>query len=233
MDNRDIVEQFFYELWMKENLEVIPQVCSEQVILHGLVKNTIGAFGKKQIAESWFSAFPKRDAKIIDVKETKKDIVSVKWSSVSVHEKLFCNLMPTNKEVAYHGTCFYLMRESKIIEYYAASNVIEVLVEEGALPLLFLDEKNTKEKKSPIPNIKINNQFLTLREIDCISLWLHRYSAKQIATKLKLSHRTIEDYLSNIKCKLGIKNSSQLFFVLKEEGLLDCLLNYSNSIDLG
>ncbi len=223
MTNTDIVRQFFYELWMEESLETIHHFCAPQVILHGVAKQTMGIAGKKDIAESWFNAFPERKGKILEVEALGKDLASLTWSSISVHENAFCGLAPTNKRVEYYGTCFYLIKEGKIVEYYATSNVTEALVKKGARPFIFSEEKNIDTEN--ISHLKIDGQSLTAREIECISLWLNRYSAKGIALKLKISHRAVEDHFSSIKSKLKIKHSRQLFLKIKEDGLLGCLLN--------
>ena len=51
---------------------------------------------------------------------------------------------------------------------------------------------------------------LTQRELDCIRCLLKGYSAKCIALELKLSKRTIEFYLSNIRDKLHLSKSSEI-----------------------
>ncbi|MCC5016130.1 MULTISPECIES: helix-turn-helix transcriptional regulator [unclassified Legionella] len=56
----------------------------------------------------------------------------------------------------------------------------------------------------------INSLDFTAREKDC-AYWLVRgYSAKQIAAKLGLSFRTIEDYLGNMKIKMNVSSKQAL-----------------------
>ncbi len=51
---------------------------------------------------------------------------------------------------------------------------------------------------------------LTHREIECLQLTVNGYSAKAIAKQLKLSPRTVEEYLKNIKFKFDVSTKQQL-----------------------
>ena len=53
---------------------------------------------------------------------------------------------------------------------------------------------------------------LSIRQHQCIELLIQGYSAKQIATQLNISHRTVEDHLNALKHKLKAKNKSELIF---------------------
>lgn len=72
-------------------------------------------------------------------------------------------------------------------------------------------------------NLEIAEQYsLTMREIDCIELFLEGKSAKTIAGQLNLSPRTIEFYLDNIKGKLDCNNKNELMLKLKKLGIKTC-----------
>jgi len=55
-----------------------------------------------------------------------------------------------------------------------------------------------------------NNTSLSKREAECLSQLVHGKTAKEIAKALKLSPRTVEYFLENIKTKTGIPNKSDL-----------------------
>lgn len=55
---------------------------------------------------------------------------------------------------------------------------------------------------------------LTRRERDVIQLAATGWSNKQIAEKLGISHRTVEDHRSNIMHKLGLKNMTELLITV-------------------
>lgn len=54
------------------------------------------------------------------------------------------------------------------------------------------------------------SQLLTLREQECLYFYVHGKSPREISSILFLSHRTIEQYLQNIKIKLNVINKSEL-----------------------
>lgn len=70
---------------------------------------------------------------------------------------------------------------------------------------------------------KINNVFLlsygghftklTKREAECIALLYHGLNNKLIAKKLNISYRTVEEYFSKIKTKLGCKTRLDIYRV--------------------
>ena len=55
-----------------------------------------------------------------------------------------------------------------------------------------------------------NDVHLSRRERECLRLTGKGYTAKNIGRALKLSHRTVEEYLGNIKVKFGVKSKSEL-----------------------
>ncbi|HEX2548820.1 MAG TPA: LuxR C-terminal-related transcriptional regulator [Gammaproteobacteria bacterium] len=55
-----------------------------------------------------------------------------------------------------------------------------------------------------------NPAALSNRELECLFLQLRGKTAKQMAMVLGLSKRTIEDYLDNIKSKLGCHNKAEV-----------------------
>lgn len=51
---------------------------------------------------------------------------------------------------------------------------------------------------------------LTRREMDCFRLTMKGYTAKKIARELGISHRTVEEYLVNIRKKMGAGSKAEL-----------------------
>jgi len=63
---------------------------------------------------------------------------------------------------------------------------------------------------------------LSNRELECLIWTLKNRSAKQIAKNLKLSYRTVEDYLNNIKSKFSCNTKEEL----KELSLKNPVIKY-------
>lgn len=75
-------------------------------------------------------------------------------------------------------------------------------------------------------NEKVNQHTkvpLTDRELDVLYYLLHGLSQKQVAYKLDLSVRTVEDHVDHIKTKLRCGNKNQLFEFAIHHGLLNIL----------
>lgn len=59
-------------------------------------------------------------------------------------------------------------------------------------------------------NFKINQVELLQRENQCLAGWMLGLTAKQIATLLSLSHRTVESHLKSLKTKLKCQHRSEI-----------------------
>ncbi len=70
---------------------------------------------------------------------------------------------------------------------------------------------------------EFGNQYLTKRELDVLKCVIVGYSAKKIGHILKISSRTVEGYIHNLKTKLGCNNKAQIIFVAMKSGLINQL----------
>lgn len=61
-------------------------------------------------------------------------------------------------------------------------------------------------------------RHLSKRELQCLQLSIRGKSARQAAIEMGISQRTVEEYLNNIKRKMGVKTKAEMI----EIGL--CLL---------
>lgn len=67
------------------------------------------------------------------------------------------------------------------------------------------------------PNLKSNITYLSKRELECLHLTIKGYTAKRIARELGISHRTVEEYLLNIRIKTGASSKSELIEMTIDE----------------
>lgn len=65
---------------------------------------------------------------------------------------------------------------------------------------------------------------ITPQHLKCLSLWFAHYSYRDIAQALRLSHSTVDSYLSAIRIACHVYNKRQLFELLVENNLLEALL---------
>lgn len=63
-------------------------------------------------------------------------------------------------------------------------------------------------------------KYFTCREIECLTLLFKNYSAKQIAQKLGISYRVVEEYISNMRNKIGAFSTKKMCAMLGNNQLL-------------
>ena len=77
-----------------------------------------------------------------------------------------------------------------------------------------LDTKVSIE--SLLSSAVFNGHYFSKREMECLQYYIKGRTAKQIAKELKLSYRTVQHYLENIKCKMGVSSKSELISKVTE-----------------
>lgn len=91
---------------------------------------------------------------------------------------------------------------SIVIGEHPLANAIVHLTALGLLP----------ENTSPNQSIKLNlgSVYLTPREQKCLEYTIKGHTAKQIAKKLNLSPRTVEEYLNQLKVKFNVGSKQDM-----------------------
>jgi DNA-binding CsgD family transcriptional regulator len=72
---------------------------------------------------------------------------------------------------------------------------------------------------------------LSKRETECLFHLLEGKSNKQVAKLLNISVRTVEDYLNNVKNKLGCFSKEELIFKAIKSGILDSVRENFNALN--
>lgn len=115
--------------------------------------------------------------------------------------------------------CVYFREKSKSLIEQNKHAAIKFDNELHANDFENLDFKDSDSYKSFLKEIKLDKyslqgkytqSMLSSREFECLLLSVKDKTAKQIGRLLSLSPRTVEDYLSNIKNKLGCKSKFEL-----------------------
>jgi DNA-binding CsgD family transcriptional regulator len=79
-------------------------------------------------------------------------------------------------------------------------------------------------------NQPLSSTHLTLREIQCLSLYAHCKSTKEIGSILSISYRTVETHINNMLKKLGCVTKSKLFSLAHKHGCIPLLYQLQNSL---
>ena len=85
---------------------------------------------------------------------------------------------------------------------------------------LFDSNKMSDNKQNQIPNLINNKTYLSKRELECLHLTIKGYTAKRIGRELGISHRTVEEYLLNIRIKTGASSKAELIEMTIDEFIL-------------
>lgn len=128
-----------------------------------------------------------------------------------------------SKMVAYLmelGANSYLLKDTSPEEFKKA---IANVVEEGfyfnkMVSQAMLVGLQGQSKKKPSLG---HNEALTSRELEVLELICQEYTAKEIADKLFISHRTVEGHRKNLIEKLGVKNTAGLIVKAIKEGIIE------------
>lgn len=124
---------------------------------------------------------------------------------------------------------FFLYFKGKfkdILEITDPAKTLDIQFHETDIDIYTIDKKTLEKFNQKIFQNKYllsngkNNFCLSLRELECLSLKNKGYSAKEMGKILKISNRTIETYIENIKLKSGFQNIQQVLSFCKNEGII-------------
>ncbi len=105
--------------------------------------------------------------------------------------------------------------EDKIIGIFGCS--ISLGIHALAQSLHVVSGLGLLSKNEVNPNSSKNNKvYLSKQQLSCAKLLVAGLTAKEIASQLNLSHRTVEAYLEHIKNKLYCRNKTDLVLKLAE-----------------
>ena len=71
-----------------------------------------------------------------------------------------------------------------------------------------------------IKSTSLKNAEFTTNELEVIRLLCKQLTAREIAIKMKLSNRTVEDYKIRIQKKIGARNSVGIVLYVLKRGMI-------------
>lgn len=108
------------------------------------------------------------------------------------------------------GGSGYLVKSSDSSEILSA---IHRVFEGGIYIGTNLDSQKINALRAELADSFQQSPTLTSRELEVLRLVASGLSAKEVANKLRISHRTVEVHRNNMLKKLGVKNSAELVVV--------------------
>lgn len=104
-----------------------------------------------------------------------------------------------------HTFCNYFVEKADAL---IKASIKDKIVQANHKEILMITDSENPERA---PYTLLNSQYaLTKRESECLQYVSKYFSAKEIALKLGISHRTVEKHIDNIKMKLNCDKKSEL-----------------------
>lgn len=152
------------------------------------------------------------------VKKRKNHLVRFGYATSRKNKKLLQNNFINNIPILEKFNDFFLTEAAEIIQK-SDGNYLDLPKEIGKdfyfPPKEYVRNLNSEKKCKFLDSLNlINYKYLlqlSKREIDCLKLVKDGYTAKNIASELRISKRTVESYLQSIKNKLSKETKSELF----------------------
>lgn len=183
------------------------EICGFESVEHSIGK-TIGEVSKKesaiQMLNNCHEVINSHNVKIFDEENWRKD--GERQHFLSVKSPWYDQ---SNKIV---GICGFTVAIGK----HSLANSLSIITDLGLLN----PQKQIADPFADQANGLNLNAFhlkginLTKRERECLCLTVKGYTAKRIARELDISHRTVEEYITNIRIKIGVSTKSELIEIV-------------------
>ena len=224
---KDFIDQFVLPLWNKRDIEVIDTFVSPVADIQTTFVTGSGPEPLKQKVLHTFNAFSNFEMHIKEVIHHENQLI-YKWNCNALHTGPFLSIRPSGKKICFSGIAAGEIQDGLIIKYQSYSNMPREFMT-GTIS--FSPEKvpftTITHKQQLIATLKeVTGKRLTLREVECLSLWLKGFSIKETAKILGgLSSRTVQTFRENIKRKLNVDTYKQLFSLTQKTHLLPLFLS--------
>ncbi|WP_254530237.1 ester cyclase [Natrinema gelatinilyticum] len=132
-ENKEIVRKFPEEVISEQNIDLIDEIATEDVIdHHDTFGKTQGREALKETTEYLYEAFSGPSATVKDV-VAESNRVAIRWSSRGIHEGEFMGFEPTGKAYVIEVTMFARMKDGKIAERWVLSDTLGMLQQFGVI----------------------------------------------------------------------------------------------------
>jgi DNA-binding NarL/FixJ family response regulator len=139
-------------------------------------------------------------------------IISKKYPSVKIIALTNVDVIPQVKKMLGQGCMGYLLKD-------ADSKIIHEAIETVHNSSQYLHEPIRNQLLKSLSESKSKN-IITRREKEILQLIVEGFSNKEIADKLFLSIRTVENHRNHLLQKFDVKNTAGLVKIAIEEGLV-------------
>lgn len=209
-----IVEHVLYEIFGKGNLSQYDELVEKDVHVHYpsswpeiYPTDLRGRESSKVIDQEYSKAFQMRNVEIHDL-IIGQDKILARWAFNGVHKGNFFAIKASQRSFDLTGQTIYQFNvREKICEVWQAWDLLGLFRQiADVLPIISLSEEVEEMQQ-----LKKRAVGLSEKERECLKYLLLGKTAKETASYMKLSFRTVEYYFENIKDKFGCFSKRELF----------------------
>lgn len=134
MNDKEIIEKYFYEVWNKRNRVVAYEIISTDLKTRFLQSHGYGPEGIMNIVEARYKVFPDLIFQILDIVMQDAKVWSL-YNFSGTHSGRFWNINPTNKKINYNGILMLEIKDGQIIKGDSIRDEIKLLEQIGYLEI--------------------------------------------------------------------------------------------------
>ena len=200
----------------KNNVSLYDELFSESVCVYGPASGQVikGLVAVKRADAGINRIYPEKKFDIQEIFAHENKII-VHWICVGMHKGEFKEIPSKRREFSVAGVSIYQISKGKIDavwHFWDRLGILEQIGEVHVCPNPVEPSYYTEILKGL--GVEVYSQkasLLSKRERECLIFLLQGKTAKETATNLGLSPRTVESYFENIKKKLKCWSKGELF----------------------
>ena len=132
--NKDVLRRFYEEFWTRGDVGVIDEIISDDYVDHQPLPGSPGGkAGFADLVRMWKRGFPD-GGETVDALIAEGDLVVGRFTFRGTHNGEFMGLAPTGRAVTMTGIDVVRLVDGKIVEFWYAEQLHDLLRQLGALP---------------------------------------------------------------------------------------------------
>ena len=132
--NKSVLRRFYEEFWTNGNVDVIDEIIADDYVDHQPLPDTpAGKAGFVDLIRIWKRGFPD-GGETVDALIAEGDLVVGRFTFRGTHTGEFMGIAPTGRSVTMTGIDVARIVDGKIVEFWYAEQLHDLLRQLGALP---------------------------------------------------------------------------------------------------
>jgi predicted ester cyclase len=131
-ENKRVVRRFPEEVATQGNIDVIDEICAEDILDHSPLGEKQGRDELKEQAKYLLSAFGDLSVTVEDI-IAEGDTVAMRVTVRGTHEGEFMGVEPTGKEFEFQNTVFARLKDGKVVERWIRPDLFGLMQQLGVI----------------------------------------------------------------------------------------------------